>query len=163
MNISPQELAQRLAEADRRRVALRRATLELAAMGRQRLELRSKRENDDIDLNDPVAVLLAALQALERRGIKAAAYGGLALAEKEPAMKRRNRFPKGWNEAGGRAQVYSRLRTLSLLTRRSNHNLGCNSLRCAGGGIPGKRTRICDLAFVSFFIDSAHAEEVIVL
>ena len=67
MNISPQELAQRLAEADRRRVALRRATLELAAMGRQRLELRSKRENDDIDLNDPVAVLLAALQALERR------------------------------------------------------------------------------------------------
>ena len=104
MNISPQELAQRLAEADRRRVALRRATLELAAMGRQRLELRSKRENDDIDLNDPVAVLLAALQALERRGIKAAAYGGLALAEKEPAMKRRNRFPKGWNEAGGRAQ-----------------------------------------------------------
>src|SRR6266567_6621228 len=33
-----------------------------------------------IDLNDPVAVLLAALQALERAGIEAAAYGGLALA-----------------------------------------------------------------------------------
>ena len=47
MNISPQELAQRLAEADRSRVALRRATLELAAMGRQLLEQRSKRESDD--------------------------------------------------------------------------------------------------------------------
>jgi len=46
MNISPQELAQRLAEADRSRVALRRATLELAAMGRQLLEQRSKRESD---------------------------------------------------------------------------------------------------------------------
>jgi len=33
-----------------------------------------------IDLNDPVAVLLAAFQALERAGIEAAAYGGLALA-----------------------------------------------------------------------------------
>ena len=33
-----------------------------------------------IDLNDPVAVLLAALQALERAGVEAAAYGGLALA-----------------------------------------------------------------------------------
>ena len=33
-----------------------------------------------IDLNDPVAVLLAALQALARAGIEAAAYGGLALA-----------------------------------------------------------------------------------
>ena len=33
-----------------------------------------------IDLNDPVAVLLAALQALEQAGVKAAAYGGLALA-----------------------------------------------------------------------------------
>jgi len=33
-----------------------------------------------IDLNDPVAVLLAALQALERAGIEAAAYGELALA-----------------------------------------------------------------------------------
>jgi|ERR1051326_26620 hypothetical protein len=33
-----------------------------------------------IDLNDPVAVLLAALQALEQAGIEAAAYGGLALA-----------------------------------------------------------------------------------
>lgn len=47
LNISPQELAQRLAEADRRRVALRRATLELAALGRQLLDQRSKRENDD--------------------------------------------------------------------------------------------------------------------
>ena len=46
MNISPQELAQRLAEADRSPVALRRATLELAAMGRQLLEQRSKRESD---------------------------------------------------------------------------------------------------------------------
>ncbi len=33
-----------------------------------------------IDLNDPVAVLLAAFQALERAGVEAAAYGGLALA-----------------------------------------------------------------------------------
>jgi hypothetical protein len=33
-----------------------------------------------IDLNDPVAVLIAASQALERANIKAAAYGGLALA-----------------------------------------------------------------------------------
>jgi hypothetical protein len=33
-----------------------------------------------IDLNDPVAVLLAVLQAFERAGIEAAAYGGLALA-----------------------------------------------------------------------------------
>ena len=33
-----------------------------------------------IDLNDPVAVLLAAFQALEQAGIGAAAYGGLALA-----------------------------------------------------------------------------------
>jgi hypothetical protein len=33
-----------------------------------------------IDLNDPVAVLLAAYQALEAAGIEAAAYGGLALA-----------------------------------------------------------------------------------
>ena len=33
-----------------------------------------------IDLNDPVAVLPAALQALERAGIEAAAYGGFALA-----------------------------------------------------------------------------------
>lgn len=33
-----------------------------------------------IDLNDPVTVLLAALQALERASIQAAAYGGLALA-----------------------------------------------------------------------------------
>ena len=47
LNISPQELAQRLAEADRRRVALRRATLELAALGRQLLAQRSKRESDD--------------------------------------------------------------------------------------------------------------------
>ena len=47
MNISPQELAQRLAEADRRRVALRRATLELAALGRQLLEQRRKRKSDD--------------------------------------------------------------------------------------------------------------------
>ena len=46
MNINPQELARRLAEADRRRVALRRATLELAALGRQLLEQRSKREGD---------------------------------------------------------------------------------------------------------------------
>lgn len=33
-----------------------------------------------IDLNDPVAVLIAASQALERANIEAAAYGGLALA-----------------------------------------------------------------------------------
>ena len=33
-----------------------------------------------MDLNDPVAVLLAALRALERAGIQAATYGGLALA-----------------------------------------------------------------------------------
>ena len=33
-----------------------------------------------IDLNDPVAVLLSALRALERAGIQAATYGGLALA-----------------------------------------------------------------------------------
>jgi hypothetical protein len=48
MNITPEELGQRLAEADRRRVALRRATLELAALGRQLLEQRSKRESDDV-------------------------------------------------------------------------------------------------------------------
>lgn len=33
-----------------------------------------------MDLNDPVAVLLSALRALERAGIQAATYGGLALA-----------------------------------------------------------------------------------
>jgi hypothetical protein len=33
-----------------------------------------------IDLNDPIAVLLATVQAFERAGIEAAAYGGLALA-----------------------------------------------------------------------------------
>jgi hypothetical protein len=33
-----------------------------------------------IDLNDPIAVLLASLQALERVGVDAAVYGGLALA-----------------------------------------------------------------------------------
>jgi hypothetical protein len=33
-----------------------------------------------IDLNDPIAVLLAVLQAFERSGIETAAYGGLALA-----------------------------------------------------------------------------------
>jgi hypothetical protein len=33
-----------------------------------------------IDLNDPIAVLLAALHALDVAGIEAAAYGGLALA-----------------------------------------------------------------------------------
>ena len=33
-----------------------------------------------IDLNDPVAVLVAASQALERANLEAAAYGGLALA-----------------------------------------------------------------------------------
>ncbi len=33
-----------------------------------------------IDLNDPVAVLLAAFQAFEQAGIETAAYGGLALA-----------------------------------------------------------------------------------
>jgi Nucleotidyl transferase of unknown function (DUF2204) len=33
-----------------------------------------------IDLNDPIAVLLIVLQALESAGIEAAAYGGLALA-----------------------------------------------------------------------------------
>jgi hypothetical protein len=33
-----------------------------------------------IDLNDPIAVLLAVLQAFDRAGIEAAAYGGLALA-----------------------------------------------------------------------------------
>ena len=33
-----------------------------------------------IDLNDPIAVLLAVVQAFERAGIEAAAYGGLALA-----------------------------------------------------------------------------------
>ncbi len=33
-----------------------------------------------IDLNDPVAVLLAVIQAFERAGIEAATYGGLALA-----------------------------------------------------------------------------------
>ena len=47
LNISPQELARRLAEADRHRVALRRATLELAAMGRQLLAQRTERESDD--------------------------------------------------------------------------------------------------------------------
>ncbi len=40
----------------------------------------SGRVMSPIDLNDPVAVLLAALQALDRVGIDAAAYGGLALA-----------------------------------------------------------------------------------
>ncbi len=33
-----------------------------------------------IDLNDPIAVLLAVLRAFDRAGIEAAAYGGLALA-----------------------------------------------------------------------------------
>jgi hypothetical protein len=33
-----------------------------------------------IDLNDPVAVLMAVIQAFDRAGIEAAAYGGLALA-----------------------------------------------------------------------------------
>ena len=47
MNITREELAQRLAEADRRRVALRRATLGLAVMGRQLVEQRSKCKSDD--------------------------------------------------------------------------------------------------------------------
>src|SRR5262245_19345594 len=42
-------------------------------------ETNSKRTMS-IDLNDPVAVLIAAFQALERANIEAAAYGGLALA-----------------------------------------------------------------------------------
>ena len=33
-----------------------------------------------IDLNDPIAVLLAVVRAFEQAGIEAAAYGGLALA-----------------------------------------------------------------------------------
>src|SRR5207247_11291813 len=33
-----------------------------------------------VDLNDPIAVLLGVIRALERAGIEAAAYGGLALA-----------------------------------------------------------------------------------
>jgi len=33
-----------------------------------------------IDLNDPIAVLIAAFQALERRSVEVAVYGGLALA-----------------------------------------------------------------------------------
>ena len=46
-----------------------------------------------IDLNDPVAVLVAASQALERANLEAAAYGGLALAvlleEGVPSILRR--------------------------------------------------------------------------
>ena len=52
MNISPQELAQRLAEADRHRVALRRATLELAAMGDNYLSSAANAKAMTIDLND---------------------------------------------------------------------------------------------------------------
>jgi hypothetical protein len=33
-----------------------------------------------IDLNDPIAVLIAAFQALERRGVDVAVYGGLLTA-----------------------------------------------------------------------------------
>lgn len=48
MNISQQELNRRLTEADNRVVTLRRATLELAALGQQLLSQRSKRERDVI-------------------------------------------------------------------------------------------------------------------
>ena len=48
VKINQRELDQRLAEADRRRGLLRRATLELVALGRQLLEQRSERESDAI-------------------------------------------------------------------------------------------------------------------
>src|SRR5260370_27960994 len=57
MNITPEELGQRLAEADRRRVALRRATLELAAMGRQLLEQRSNRESETSNMRLNIATM----------------------------------------------------------------------------------------------------------
>ena len=41
-----EELNRRLAEADRRRIALRCATLELAELGRQLLRQRNERETD---------------------------------------------------------------------------------------------------------------------
>ena len=46
VKIAPEELTRRLTEADRRRVALRRVTLELAELGRQLLRERSAREID---------------------------------------------------------------------------------------------------------------------
>jgi hypothetical protein len=52
MRIDQQEFAKRLAKADRSRVALRRATLELTALGRELLKQRSKRESDDIDRSE---------------------------------------------------------------------------------------------------------------
>jgi hypothetical protein len=45
-SMTPEELTRRLSEADRRRVALRRATLELMALGRQALKERGERKGD---------------------------------------------------------------------------------------------------------------------
>jgi hypothetical protein len=44
--MTPEELTRRLSEADRRRVALRRATLELMALGRQVLKERREEKGD---------------------------------------------------------------------------------------------------------------------
>jgi hypothetical protein len=43
------ELAQRLAEADRQIVALRKATLELTAAGREILEQRNEHQTNNVD------------------------------------------------------------------------------------------------------------------
>lgn len=76
--MEPAELERRLASADCERRQLRRATLELREMGRRILSRR--RTSVRLDISDPIAVLLAAADALGRAGVRVAAYGGLALA-----------------------------------------------------------------------------------
>jgi hypothetical protein len=49
MRITAEELTRRMAEADRKRVALRRATLELGALGRQLLAQRSPPDREPLD------------------------------------------------------------------------------------------------------------------
>ena len=49
MKLTEQELTRRLAEADRRLVALRRATLELVATGQRILKQRNETRTDTVD------------------------------------------------------------------------------------------------------------------
>ena len=49
MPISSEELTHRLAEADRQRVTLRKASRDLSDLGKRILKERNKRENDVVD------------------------------------------------------------------------------------------------------------------
>jgi hypothetical protein len=52
VKIDREELAQRLAEADRRRLALRKATVELAAVGKLLFKRPNKLESDVTDRSE---------------------------------------------------------------------------------------------------------------